>query len=908
MGFNPFKSKKKIYVSSVVYNLAGDYPGRPNYLRSTIFGAVMGQENTGQTISQSIQSSYIKGPAIKYRSWYRYVKNNLTDYIALPSAVIGSSSSVAAADVLAAINVPAGQTAWVQSAIKDDADYMWWAQGYMLEHYPDLFNTAWAADFDSATNTVVITMASGTTVRFTAEGYDNNAHYVYALYTLTANDEVGPVQPGDTQTSQTEPSHTGFDVVSSVDSPGSQTLKTTVNVRKKYANGDPDYVNETSSNRTVTTAGNQSVYAKTEYKGQAADSDSLESLKTILNITKRPTVGTTVDTQTVTSSEVINGESVEVTTTTTTTTENVVYLYDARTDTQLITSLSLKQSEVFIYKLGSGGALDKYISQQEDFGKFFPILPIRINNTSITRYGATGNWWSGGSSKYYDAIAKAYKKLIGSDFADIVKSVEDNDNIDDIDYAAINFGVALNTKTDACKRYLYQFWKEMIDYQSSSQSDYLTWKTQALAAASYQNRWNTWKAAQDNPADPLYGTAEPLRATVTRPNSSSIRIQASQAWNSWYNIVISWNYVAETAHAGQAWAGAKSGELKLIVTQGDPILIDSYLAGIGSDSSDVSDLSDDTLTIFWQVDDSSYRRLDISGAYHKNIVYQGKSVGTSAKDALNDKDESGFIVPLHYGILADTPLVPATQLTAEAGYITFNCYQVVKTRWYQTGWFKIVLVIIIIVISIWTGGAAAGSVGVLGTNAAVGAAIGLAGTAAIVAGAALNALAAMAISAVLMRVSTSIFGAEVGAVVGAIASMVALNVAASYQSTGTMAVSWGDMASASNLLQATQAVQTAYTAHATDKLKDLQQQAQDAENRYYDRKEEIDAMAADLMGYTGAVIDPMMFTDAQNFTNESAEKFLGRTLMTGSDIAALTHQMISDFVDLSNDLNTIKTL
>ncbi len=900
MGFNPFKSKKKIYVSSVVYNLAGDYPSRPNYLRSTIFGAVMGQENTGSTVAQGIQNSYIKGPAIKYRSWYRYVANNLSDYIALPSAVIGSSSSVAAADVLAALTVPDGQKAWVQSAIKDDADYMWWAQGYMLEHYPDLFNTAWAADFDSATNTVVITMASGNTVRFTAEGYDVNAHYIYALYTLTTNDQIGPVQQGTPQTDLTaEPSHTGYDVVSSDNTSSQQTLKTTVNVRKKYANGDPDYVNETSSNRTVTATANQSVYEKTEYKGQSADSDALESLKTILNISKRPTIGTTVDTKTVTSSEVINGESVEVTTITTTTTENTVYLYDLRTDTQTITSLSMNQSDVFIYKLGSGGSLDKYVSQAADFGKFFPVLPIRVDNHSIKNYGPP---------QLYASLAKAYKKLIGSPFDELVKSVEDNKNIDDIDYAAMNFGVALNTKTDACKRYLYQFWKQMIDYQNSSQSDYLTWKTQALAAASYQNRWNTWKAAQDNPSDPLFGTAEPLRATVTRPNSSSIRIQANQSWNSWYNIVISWNYVAETAHAGQAWAGAKSGELKLVVTQGDPILIDSYLAGIGSDSSDVSDLSDDTLTIYWQVDDSSYRRLDISGAYHKNIVYKGKSVGTSAKDALNDKDESGFIVPLHYGILQDTPLVPATQLTAEAGYITFNCYQVVKTRWYQTGWFKIVLVIIIIVISIWTGGAAAGSVGVLGANAAVGAAIGLAGTAAIVAGAALNALAAMAISAVLMRVSTSIFGAEVGAVVGAIASMVALNVAASYQASGTMAVSWGDMASASNLLQATQAVQTAYTAHATDKLKDMQQQAQDAENRYYEKKDEIDAMAADLMGYTGAVIDPMMFTDAQTFTNESAEKFLGRTLMTGSDIAALTHQMISDFVDLSNDLNTIKTL
>ena len=909
MGWNPFKSKKKIYVSSVVYNLAGEADERPNYLKSTMFGAVIGQENTGNTITQSLQNSYINGPGISYRAWYRWVRDNSSTYIGLPSANIGGSVSIATDDVVAALALPAGTGAWVQTAIKDDADYIWWAERYMLENRPDEYNSEWAADFDQNTKMMNITLASGASIQVSASDYDNNADYVYALYTLTREGTEGPIVEGTLETGlATEPDHTGYTPVSAVSTPTPTTLTTTVVTTKHYDNGLDDVTTTETTDESVTPAAIASVYEKTEYIGQATDSDALQYLHTILNVWSVVGKASSSTTSVTTGSEVIGGVVVGVTTTKVTTIERVAYSYNRRVDTQDITKISFDATKVLIYKLGSGGSLDKYIGASSDFGQFFPILPVRIDNKSISQYGLQGGWWSG-SSPYYDAIAKAYKKLYGEDFKKLVRQVEDNDKIDDIDYACLNFGVSLNTKTTSCKRYIYAFFQALISYQTSSQSDYLTWKTRALQNASYQNRWNTWKAAQSNPADPLYGTAEPIRGNITKPGGSSIVIQSNKAWQSWYKIGISWNYIAETVHAGLGRAGAVSGDVWLVRTDGDPILINMYLANIGADAGDVSDLSDDVLAIYWQATNSSYRVLEISGLKHKNVVYQGKSVDTSVKDALNDSEESGFIIPLHYGVMKAMSLVHSTQVTSESSYLTFNCYQVVKTRWYQTGWFKIVLVIIIVIISVYTAGAGAGaSAGVLGTSATVGAAIGFTGTAAIVAGTIANALAAMAISAVLMRVSTSLFGDKVGAIVGAIASMVALNVATSYSTTGSMAMNWGDMMSASNLLQATSAVQQSYQAYAADKLSDIQKEASKLESDYEARSEEISAKAKELMGYTGAVIDPMMFTDAAGFTNESANDFLSRTLMTGSDISALTHQMISEFTSLTMDLDTLKNM
>ena len=44
---------------------------------------------------------------------------------------------------------------------------------------------------------------------------------------------------------------------------------------------------------------------------------------------------------------------------------------------------------------------------------------------------------------------KAYKKAINNDYEDLVESVMENDDIDDVDFAYIVFGVSLNTTEKA---------------------------------------------------------------------------------------------------------------------------------------------------------------------------------------------------------------------------------------------------------------------------------------------------------------------------------------------------------------------------------------------------------------------------------------------------------------------------
>ena len=111
------------------------------------------------------------------------------------------------------------------------------------------------------------------------------------------------------------------------------------------------------------------------------------------------------------------------------------------------------------------------------------------------------------------------------------------------------------------------------------------------------------------------------------------------------------------------------------------------------------------------------------------------------------------------------PLRHSTQLSVSCYYIIFNCYKVVKQKWYETGWFKVVLMVVIVVVAMATGYIDPNAVGLVGANAAVGAAAGFTGTAAAMAGAVINALVASMVTQILGLITTAVAGPKYGAII-----------------------------------------------------------------------------------------------------------------------------------------------
>jgi hypothetical protein len=176
-------------------------------------------------------------------------------------------------------------------------------------------------------------------------------------------------------------------------------------------------------------------------------------------------------------------------------------------------------------------------------------------------------------------------------------------------------------------------------------------------------------------------------------------------------------------------------------------------------------------------------------------------------------------------------------------------------------------------------------------------------TAAIVAGATANAIAAIVLTQVISTVSVELFGEKWGRIIAAIVTVMVGNMASSYHQTGSFAMDWGKFMRVDNLIAMTDSVATGVQGYAANEVSDIQEDMAEAKEEYEDDVQSIIERMENL-GYSGVELDPLIYIqqdnlDDRNVTSEPSEIFLRRTLLTGSDIAEMTHALIDEFVEIS---------
>lgn len=87
-----FSGKTKIYVASSVYNLAGDIAKRPNYMKTVVIGNIVSQ--TGFTMADTIQSSYLNGPGIRMRLFSSWSKDHFDDKVGMAASSLSVLAKV----------------------------------------------------------------------------------------------------------------------------------------------------------------------------------------------------------------------------------------------------------------------------------------------------------------------------------------------------------------------------------------------------------------------------------------------------------------------------------------------------------------------------------------------------------------------------------------------------------------------------------------------------------------------------------------------------------------------------------------------------------------------------------------------------------------------------------------------
>lgn len=299
--------------------------------------------------------------------------------------------------------------------------------------------------------------------------------------------------------------------------------------------------------------------------------------------------------------------------------------------------------------------------------------------------------------------------------------------------------------------------------------------------------------------------------------------------------------------------------------------------------------------LHWQVSADEWRTMSIKKALGQLTGLPGANGQVALWEVVNSPGDSPFIFPLHEPTLNSMSKLDAIEVSQEAMNLIVGSYTLINTSSLLGGILFFVAGVLLVAFP-----PSAAGVGLLGTNAAVGAAIGLAGTAAAIAGLVINAVAALIVLKIISKASVAVFGEKIGAIIGAVVGFAAVTVGTGLMNGQSMSSIWSSMGSAQNIMALTNSVGSGISGYVSAAIAELNAEMQDMSATFESKTTELEKAYAEEFGYGSRVLDPMSLTGSVsgNFM-ETPSIFLTRTLLTGSDIAEISLGMIDSFTDLT---------
>jgi hypothetical protein len=879
-----FSSTTKIYVASTAYNMAGEEYSRINYLKTTVAQGVL---TNVPSIAASIVNAQLNGPIMSQRTFLRWSDNNypggqLTGSTSSRQLITESNDDA----IKSFLATPEEGVIEIALAFIDNADISFFAEKYFLQNNYSLYETNWKSDYMDQSGELKIIYEDGSEDSISVPEFNQQSDYLYVYYNGIAQIEWEEFVTQDKIYEQNSPPDTsGWVEENYLTWDTLITLNTTVTTVDRTT--DPDTESSSSSDRQETAQSFDGVYSHITDNGYTDDSQ-IEKFKEgqEIHVWKRYRINTV---------ETVDNSDPDQTVTTQR--EEIQNYWDSQLKTRDGRQYAGRKDDMFIYEMGSGNAsLDALQEVRVTIPEFYPFIPLRYNNLYINEspYGVD-----------FPKYQEAYEKSTGGDIRDILTSIDDNPSVGDIDHAFLTFGVELNTEEREGRRYTYEFMKTLRVSQNDGYSGIPNWEENNEYFVYYAD-YTDWSKDQLDSGSPRYGQPAPTAVPFPSPRISKLDLKnTNDAATVKFNTSIEWVFITESSGVGQGKAGAVLNDFwweNFDTIQISTESLEAYKTKAAEKGLKISAEGVTHSRLYWQVSDSNYSYLDLFGMVHVNMIYKGKSVRISTKEALDDEDVTGFVVPMHYPTVKNIPLTWSNELAKSNKIIILNSYEVVKTRWYEKGIFKVIIAVILAVIVALIFPPAAG---LLGPNAFVGASMGYAAgsTAAIVAGAAANAIAAIFLTQAISTVSVELFGEKWGKLIASIVTVMVAGMASNYHQTGNFAMDWGKFMRVDNLIGMTDSVATGVQGYAADEVSSIQEDMEDAKEEYEDDVQSIIKRMEEL-GSSGVDLDPLMFvqqdnSDNRNVTSEPSENFLRRTLLTGSDIAEMTHAMIDDFVEIS---------
>ena len=285
---------------------------------------------------------------------------------------------------------------------------------------------------------------------------------------------------------------------------------------------------------------------------------------------------------------------------------------------------------------------------------YYPVVPIRYNNTSLSNMDG------------YSTAKKLLKK-IGIKVDDVLAGIENNPDIKDIDYAFIILGFNMDTTSSYAVEYMHNYFSFLADNSIYDKMAYTTW--------------------HDKFTDGEVNNPPPMNRLVV----SDVM----------YKSEIAYRYITKKV---------VSGVIGTIGTVDKEIIIrerERHYVGNNVTFHFTSAFFSENSSLFLrkQITSSSYEEIEVRGLTHTNIVNNKNITGrieSTLKEVVEDKDNNNFIVPLNSYIFDHTlSVTKRINLMYDCIQIIINSYETTKLKWYQTGFFQFVLLVITIALTIY---------------------------------------------------------------------------------------------------------------------------------------------------------------------------------------------------------------
>ena len=285
---------------------------------------------------------------------------------------------------------------------------------------------------------------------------------------------------------------------------------------------------------------------------------------------------------------------------------------------------------------------------------YYPVVPIRYKNTSLSDMDG------------YSTAKKLLKK-IGVKVDDVLTGIESNPDIKDIDYAFIILGFNMDTTSSYAVEYMHNYFSFLADNSIYDKMSFTTW--------------------YDKFTDGEVNNPPPMNRLVV----SDVM----------YKSEITYKYITKKVVSGVIGTTG-TVDKEIIIREREPY----YIGNHGEFSiASVFYVEDSSLFLRKQITDSSYEEIEVRGLMHTNIVNGANIKGrieSTLKEVVEDKDNNNFIVPLNSYIFDHTlSVTKRINLMYDCIQIIINSYEKTKLKWYQTGFFQFVMLVITIVLTIY---------------------------------------------------------------------------------------------------------------------------------------------------------------------------------------------------------------